>query len=253
MDVQANSRPIVTQFGAKLAGVVLLSTLLALLLGDYFLASVLRYLRELPPGFYSLQGSTDNQIGALRSIASGFINPVLILLIAALLLKRQFRREPIAALCTRLGMQGIPRLVTFVSSFAVGIAYVFTFTAVRHFFPPNEFAAPHPENIVNYAMFTGKVLFVLGACISVPIAEEILFRGVLYQGIANSWGKVASVVLTSLAFIALHPGSISTGYWATHAELYLAPLLMVAMREVTGTLYASIATHSGINFGEIFF
>lgn len=138
-------------------------------------------------------------------------------------------------------------------SFGLGIIYIFFFTGLRHLFPPGEFVAPHPANVVNHASTFGILIFVLTACLLAPIAEEVLFRGVLYQGIANSWGKVISAICVSVAFIALHPDSIESGYWVTHATLYLSPFLLVAMRELFGTLYAPIAAHAGLNFTEIFF
>ena len=251
MDLLAQTRSSNSQLGAKLASKILLVTLFALLLGDYFLVRVLDYLQEIPSS-YSLDNRTDGEVGALRSIALGFINPALMLLVVTALLKYHFR-EPIPALCGRLGMSDAPSVALFVCSFGVGMAYVFGFMALGYFFPPDEFVAPHPANIINHATITGKVIFVLNACTLVPLAEEILFRGVLYQGVANSWGKFISIVVSSIAFIAIHPGTIGTGYWVTHAALYLSPLLMIASREATGTLYAPIAAHAGYNFAEIFF
>ena len=39
----------------------------------------------------------------------------------------------------------------------------------------------------------------------------------------------------------------------THLALYLFPIFMVLIREITGALFGSIMAHSGFNFAEIFF
>ncbi len=50
----------------------------------------------------------------------------------------------------------------------------------------------------------GLVFAVISACIVAPVAEEILYRGVLFRSLANKLGVVASAVLSSGIFAMLH-------------------------------------------------
>jgi membrane protease YdiL (CAAX protease family) len=145
------------------------------------------------------------------------------------------------------------RPVVVLVSFVGGGAYLGVFMALTKLFPPDQFVAAHPANFIRYASGIEKGLFALSAIVFAPIAEEILFRGVLYQGISHSWGKPVSAILVSAAFVALHPDTISSGYWVTHMALYVFPFFVVFLREATGTLYGPIAAHSGFNATEILF
>lgn len=240
------------RFRAKEAGVVFLVALIALLATDYFLVWLLKFLqdsRDLLPSWVA----TENEVAAIRSIALGFLNPAVMIVVPMLLMKGNLPSESISSLCNRIGLSGKPSPILFGLSFGMGAIYVFSFMAMEYVFPRSEFASPHPENVINYAPLSGKILFALAACSFVPFAEEVLFRGALYQGIANSWGKVVSALCVSIMFIAVHPGTLESGYWLTHTALYMAPIFLTALREIGGSLYAPIAGHAGINFAEIFF
>jgi uncharacterized protein len=52
---------------------------------------------------------------------------------------------------------------------------------------------------------TGWVpLLLLTVVVAAPLLEETLFRGFFYQGIASSWGALAAVLVSSLAWASLH-------------------------------------------------
>ncbi|HEY0961267.1 MAG TPA: type II CAAX endopeptidase family protein [Pseudomonadales bacterium] len=239
-------------FRAKEASVIFLVTLIAILGADYFLVALLKLLqtRDLLPIW---PATAIEVVAATRSIALGFLNPAVMMVVTLLLMKSYLPSESISSLCNRIGLHGKPSSLLFGLSFGMGAMYVFAFMALEYVFPRNEFAAPHPENVINVAPVGGKVLFAFAACTLVPFAEEVLFRGILYQGFANSWGKVVSTVCVSSMFIAVHPGTLESGYWLTHTALYMAPIFLTILRELGGSLYAPIAGHAGINFAEIFF
>jgi membrane protease YdiL (CAAX protease family) len=51
------------------------------------------------------------------------------------------------------------------------------------------------------------MFFVVGGVLS-PVAEEVLFRGVLY-GFFRRWGVAAALIASTLLFVAAHrPGSV---------------------------------------------
>ncbi len=240
-------------FGARAAGVILIVALVTYIFGDYLLLRLLRHFQE-TAGIFSLQENNENEIMAMRSAILGVVNPALTMVVCVAMLRTYFPRESIKELFNRFGLVGRPSLKLLVAAFLGGMAYLFFFSKVlMHIFPPDPFAVPHPANIINFAPIWWKIIFAVTVVTIVPISEEFMFRGVLYQGIINSWGKFVSAICVGAVFVLLHPDTIKSGYWITHLALYLFPIFMVLIREITGALFGSIMAHSGFNFAEIFF
>lgn len=250
----SNTKPqkAVRQIGAGAAGQILLTALISYILADYVLVEVLNALQE-HEGVFSLQGRTANEISALSSVIQGVQNPILTLLICFTFLRNYFPKESVRTLLGRFGLGSELPIKKSAMYFAAGVAYFLFFRALAHFFPPSPFAVPHPANVINYATFPEKLVFALSAITVVPASEEFLFRGVLYDSISNSWGKAISTICVSAVFIAIHPSTLESGYWLTHAALYVFPVFMILLRESSGTLYAPILAHSAFNFTEIYF
>lgn len=240
-------------FGALAAGGILLVALISYVFADYFLVLLLRHLQE-TDGILSLLEKNDDEISAMRAALLGVLNPAVTLAVTLSMLGTYFPNVSIRGLTNRFGMVGLPSIKLLVFSFVVGMVYVFFFSKVlMQFFPPDQFVTPHPGNVINYGSLWEKLLFAFTAITIVPLTEEFLFRGVLYQGVAHSWGKLISAICVSFIFVMMHPDTIKSGYWLTHLALYIFPFLMVLLREKTGTLFGSIMAHSGFNFAEIFF
>ena len=88
----------------------------------------------------------------------------------------------------------------------------------------------------------GVIVLILGA-ICVPIAEEILFRGVLFAALRRTSGAVSAVVISSLMFGLMHlPG------WVTPA---IMGLMLSLLYHRTNSLWASITAHSVLNFAAL--
>lgn len=84
----------------------------------------------------------------------------------------------------------------------------------------------------------GLAFSVVSACLLAPLAEELLYRGVLFRSLANRLGVVAGALLSSVVFATLHFydgfGLVSVGVFGlTCALLYAA----------TGSLNSSILLH----------
>lgn len=86
-----------------------------------------------------------------------------------------------------------------------------------------------------------------------PIAEEIIFRGWLYQKLKSRFSKVTtyaisaiiSALLVSLLFGLIH------GQWSVGVDVFAMSLVLCGLRETTGTIYAGILLHmlkNGIAF-----
>jgi membrane protease YdiL (CAAX protease family) len=75
-----------------------------------------------------------------------------------------------------------------------------------------------------------------------PVAEETLFRGVLYPAIKQGGFPRTALWVTSLLFAAMHFNTLS------FVPLALFSLLLIFLYEKTGSLWASITAHSLFNF-----
>ena len=95
-----------------------------------------------------------------------------------------------------------------------------------------------------YSPFDRVVAF-LSLAVFAPVAEEIIFRGWLYDKLKKHGGVASAIVLTSLLFATLH------GQWNVGITVGIMSIVMCIERELTGTIYAGIITHmlkNGIAF-----
>jgi membrane protease YdiL (CAAX protease family) len=99
--------------------------------------------------------------------------------------------------------------------------------------------APGAAEQWNSALsLNGVVTFVILAGFVGPVVEELVFRGMLYPALESRWGWIASALLTSVFFAALHPNKIAQ---------FLGSILFICLLRRTGSLRASIAVHSAFN------
>lgn len=81
-----------------------------------------------------------------------------------------------------------------------------------------------------------------------PIVEEILFRGVIFAGIAAKWGAVWASLLSSLLFIAAHaPEKIH--YWPGFLDVGLLALAACWLRLRCRSIRPGILLHVAYNTG----
>lgn len=95
-----------------------------------------------------------------------------------------------------------------------------------------------------YASGGDRVLAFFTLVVIAPIAEEIIFRGWLYGKIRQllvflpEWsGVVISNLVVSVLFGVMH------GQWNVGVNVFCLSIVLCALREVTGTIYAGILTH----------
>lgn len=65
---------------------------------------------------------------------------------------------------------------------------------------------------VNFTNNTQIVFYVIAATIAAPIAEEVLFRGVLFHGINSRQPLKYSILISSLLFMLMHMNILQTTY-----------------------------------------
>jgi membrane protease YdiL (CAAX protease family) len=88
------------------------------------------------------------------------------------------------------------------------------------------------------------------AVVVAPPTEELLFRGVLYAGLARSWGRAAAAVCTTAVFVALHATEIG-GYWPGWLVIAALGALALRARVAAGSLVPAIALHASYNLGLV--
>ena len=89
----------------------------------------------------------------------------------------------------------------------------------------------------------GFLLVLATGAVAVPIAEELLFRGVLYGWLRARWGAVRGGMLSALVFALVHPPSAGGTL-----QIFLVGLVLAWLYERSGSLWPSIVLH-GCNNG----
>ena len=147
-----------------------------------------------------------------------------------------------------LGIDGLPTWtdiglgpIGFIVSFILAALLVGLFTV----FP--WFNAEEVQDVGYTFMAPGfdRLLAFFILCVVAPIAEEIIFRGWLYtklrdhlnKRVSDFWGIVISSLLVSILFGLIH------FQWNVGVNVFALSIVLCALREITGTVYAGILTH----------
>ena len=100
-----------------------------------------------------------------------------------------------------------------------------------------------PETV---AMFPPSALSFVGSlafgAIAVPIAEEFLFRGLLFRWIRDRWGAWPGTFLSALVFAAIHPPAAGAA-----PLIFLIGLALAWLYEKTGSLKPGMVLHGANN------
>ena len=149
-----------------------------------------------------------------------------------------FRRGSHAS--SRMGIIAKPDIFLILGTFAIltAIDQVLKHTLATHM-PPD----PTGGLSASEAGPWGLILALVSACVAAPIAEEILYRGVLFRSLAN-WTRVpVATILSAAVFASVHfynaYGMVSVGIFGAACALCYA---------ATGRLATAILLHAFYNF-----
>lgn len=95
--------------------------------------------------------------------------------------------------------------------------------------------------IGNATAWHEMAAFALATIVLAPLAEELLFRGILYPAVKHAGFPRLALWGTSALFALIHFNL------ATALPLFAFALLLATLYEVTGNLFAPIATHMTFN------
>lgn len=75
-----------------------------------------------------------------------------------------------------------------------------------------------------------------------PLAEEVVFRGILYRSFRRPLGKIAAALVTSAIFGAAH------GQWNVATDTFVLSLILIFVVEKSKSLWPAILLHALKNF-----
>lgn len=98
----------------------------------------------------------------------------------------------------------------------------------------------------NQSFFAGQMIYeLLGSCLLIPIAEELLYRGVVYKRLRLLFGVMPAIVFSALIFGLMHVNVVQLLYAG------ILGLLLAFLMERTGRLYAPILGHIAANLAAV--
>ncbi len=81
------------------------------------------------------------------------------------------------------------------------------------------------------------------ACVFAPVLEETMFRGALFNHMRRRWNWLISASLVAFIFASIHPQG-----WTLIPALGSIAIVLAALREWRGAIWAPIAAHATNNF-----
>jgi membrane protease YdiL (CAAX protease family) len=141
---------------------------------------------------------------------------------------------------SRLGLFAKPDVFLIFGTFALLTVVDF---GLKHLFAGR--VAPDPTGGLSSseAGWWGLVLALVSACLAAPVAEEILYRGVLFRSLANGLRVPAATLFSAAVFAVVHfyepYGLVSVGVFGAACALCFA---------ASGNLATAIVLHMVYNF-----
>jgi membrane protease YdiL (CAAX protease family) len=170
-----------------------------------------------------------------------------VLLVASALFRRVWQRGFFAGI--HWNWQVVRRRWMWLPVLGVGLG--FTVQLVSNYLPvPKEL----PVNAFFRNATDAWMVALFGVFIA-PIAEEIAFRGFLYPSLRPWTGRILAAILTSVPFALLHAQQVAHA-WGPLAMVFLVSMVLVAIRERTGSVAGSALVHACYNlsiFAVIFY
>lgn len=134
-------------------------------------------------------------------------------------------------------------LLGFVAYFA---AYVIIIQIVHALVPGINLDQKQEIGFSTSSSGISLVLVFASLVILPPLVEEILSRGVLYSGLRTKLPLVTAAIITSVMFAAAHlqAGSGNALLWVAAVDTFTLSLVLVYLREKTGSLWPCITLHA---------
>ncbi len=162
---------------------------------------------------------------------------------------------------TKLGLKGLPTW-TDIGLAPVGfVIYIILAAALVAIFNSfSWFDAAEQQNVGFSLFLTGmdRAIAFITLVVIAPITEEVIFRGWLYgkmrEKISEKASNLSSIVISSM-LVSILFGVIHM-QWNVGVNVFALSLVLCALREITGTIYAGILLHmlkNGVAFFLLYF
>jgi membrane protease YdiL (CAAX protease family) len=246
MDEAKPPRP----FGAKVALVALGANALVQMALAFLLVSVVGRL-----------GGTDSAVGGAKvdrhAIAFQTVNELLLplslltllpgLYVTYRIVKPCFPGPLLAGALESLGWKSCSARALWISALAGFLTPLVSAIIIALFFSTEGHKNTGPLMHLATGSRWGMLQVGILAMFIAPPIEEFLFRGVLYTGLAKSWGKAAGAVATTALFVLAHVGE-AKGFLPGLTGVAVVAAGAVYARERTGSLSAPVALHTAYNW-----
>ncbi|MBR2587077.1 CPBP family intramembrane metalloprotease [Candidatus Saccharibacteria bacterium] len=191
--------------------------------------------------FYFLLGRETLQTPVWTTVVNALIYATAFFLTVFLPVKFKKMRPP-----TRkdLGLEGLLTWTDLGLVVAGFIAYLILAMILMNLFSNFSFFDASQTQELGYNLITGfdRLVAYFALCIIAPIAEELTFRGWLYDKLRKLIpGKKLSIVLSSLLVSILF--GLMHGQWNVGVNVFAMSLVLCTLREITGTTYSGILLH----------
>lgn len=132
---------------------------------------------------------------------------------------------------------------------AVPVYYVLYLVAVgviSHFVPSLNINQQQDIGFMHVHGAGPLILTFLSLVVLPPITEEILVRGFLYGSLKKWMPQIAAAIVTSIIFASAHlpEGGSGGPLYIAAIDTFVLSLVLVYLREKTGSLWASITLHA---------
>lgn len=129
----------------------------------------------------------------------------------------------------------------------------FAYIAATYSAVPTPLSAD--DRVVYFVIFA-----VIGMTFS-PIGEELLYRGVVHEGLATRLGQARAALIEAAAFALVHLAHFGVVYidggWSLLPlpaafwllAMFASGMLFVACRRLTGSIWGAVVAHAGFNVG----
>ncbi len=135
--------------------------------------------------------------------------------------------------------------------------YFITVGLVSHFVPALNINQSQDIGFTNVHGVVALSLAFVSLVVLPPLTEEIMIRGFLYSSLKKALPTIWAVLLTSLIFASAHlsEGGAAGPLYIAALDTFILSLVLIYLREKTGSLWASISLHAtknGIAFVALF-
>jgi membrane protease YdiL (CAAX protease family) len=187
-------------------------------------------------GLLVLLGWTGEGVPRAQGLAGGFLQLVAPTLVAYWVLVRWVERRRARELAT-------PRLLRDIAvGVLAGLAYITSVVAVLWLLGAYTVVGTRSD-----VQFAGTLLV---AGIGAGVAEEILFRGVLFRIVEEGLGTWAALLASALLFGFAHISNPGATVWSSVAIAIEAGLLLGMTYQVSRSLPLCMALHAAWNFSQ---